>query len=155
MRSDKILSKYDCERIKNTFARYNATSETEKAIIEFLKKEIKQFKQVEPQKMKSNVVTMNSKFILTNLGNGKKEEYHLVFPDDTNLNKGKISVLSPLGAQILGSPVGTVIKENSKAESYYIIESITYQPESNGHYHLWGYFVTKIITLIKFFLLTQ
>lgn len=136
MRSDKILSKYDCERIKNTFEKYNATTETERAIIEFLKKEMKQSKQVEPQKIKENVVTMNSKFILTNLGNGKKEEYHLVFPDESDIKKKKISVLSPIGAQILGSPVGTVIKEGSKTESYYIIESITYQPESKGHYHL-------------------
>lgn len=136
MRSDKIFSKYDCERIERAFAQYNTMDESEKNLIDLLKNQLHRSKQVEPRKIKSNVVTMNSKFVLRNIGNGAKEEYHLVFPDESDLKKKKISVLSGIGSQVLGSTIGTVIKENSGTEKYFIIESIVYQPEAAGHYNL-------------------
>lgn len=136
MRSDKILSKLDCERIEQTFEQYNVANDTEKKLIDLLKHNLQRSKQVDPRKIKSNIVTMNSKFILKNLGNGKKEEFHLVFPDDSDSKRKKISVISGIGAQVLGSTIGTVIKENSGTEQYYIIDSIVYQPEASGHFHL-------------------
>ncbi len=136
MRSDKIFSKFDFERIEQTFEQYNNPDESERHIIELLKQQLHHSKLVDPKKIRSNIVTMNSKFILTNLGNGIKEEYHLVYPDDSDFKKKKISVLSGIGAQLLGSTIGTVIKENSFSEKYYMIESIVYQPEAAGHYNL-------------------
>lgn len=136
MHNDKILSKFDCERIERTFEQYNIANESEKRLIDHLKQQLQRSKHVDPRKIKSNIVTMNSKFILKNLGNGRKEEYHLVFPDDSDSKKKKISVISGIGAQVLGSTIGTVIKENSGSEQYYMIESIVYQPEAAGHYNL-------------------
>lgn len=136
MHTDKIFSRFDCERIEQTFAQYSNTTEYEKKLIELLKNQLHRCKKVPPQKIKSNVVTMNSKFVLKNLGNGKKEEYHLVFPDEADSKKRKISVLSVIGSQVLGSTTGTVVKENSGSEQYFIIESIVYQPEAAGHYNL-------------------
>ncbi len=136
MRSDRIFSKYDCERIQQACEKYEATDESERKLIDLLRQKLNRSKTVDPRKIKSNVVTMNSKFILTNLGNGKKEEYHLVYPDDSDTKKKKISVISGIGSQILGSTIGTVVRENSGTEQYYLIESISYQPEASGHYHL-------------------
>jgi len=136
MRSDKIFSEFDCERIERAFAQYNNTNESEKKLIELLKNQLHRSRQVPPQKIKANVVTMNSKFILKNIGNGAKEEYHLVSPEESDVKKKKISLLSGIGSQVLGSTIGTVIKENSGSEQYYIIESIIYQPEAAGHYNL-------------------
>jgi len=136
MRCDKIFSKYDCERIQHAFAKYDIVDEYEQKLIELLKNQLQRAKQVDPKKIKSNVVTMNSKFVLTNLGNGKKEEYHLVFPDESDANNKKISLISGIGAQVIGSSIGTVIKGNSGSEQYFMIESIIYQPEAAGHFNL-------------------
>jgi len=136
MNKDKILTRFDCERIQQLFERYKTEDESELRLIGMLKQYINRSKHVDPRKIKSHVVTMNSKVILRNIGNGKTEEYHLVFPEDSDLKKKKLSVISGLGAQILGSKTGTVIKDNTGSEQYYMIEEITYQPEASGHYHL-------------------
>lgn len=136
MQNDKVYSKFDCDRIEQAFAQYNDTTESEKKLIELLKNQLHRAKKVPPQKIKSNVVTMNSKFVLKNIGNGKKEEYHLVFPEESDPKKKKISFLSGVGSQVLGSTIGTVIKDYSGSEQYYVIESIVYQPEAAGHYNL-------------------
>ena len=136
MKDNRVFSKYDCERILNLFENYNIHDESEKKLIETLKQQILKSKPVDAAKIKENIVTINSKIILRNIGNGLREEYHLVFPDDSDLKCRKISVLSGIGSQILGNKIGAVIKENSSTEKYYMIEDILYQPEAAGDLHL-------------------
>lgn len=128
MKDDRIFSKYDCERILNLFDNYQIQDETEKKLIETLKQQILKSKPVDAKKIKENIVTINSKIILRNIGNGMREEFHLVFPDDSDLKSRKISVFSGIGSQVLGSKIGAVIKENSSSEKYYMIEDIIYHP---------------------------
>jgi len=128
MKDDRIFSKYDCERILNLFDNYQIQDETEKRLIETLKQQILKSKPVDAKKIKENIVTINSKIILRNIGNGMREEFHLVFPDDSDLKSRKISVFSGIGSQVLGSKIGAVIKENSSSEKYYMIEDIIYHP---------------------------
>jgi len=128
MKDDRIFSKYDCERILNLFDNYQIQDESEKKLIETLKQQILKSKPVDAKKIKENIVTINSKIILRNIGNGMREEFHLVFPDDSDLKSRKISVFSGIGSQVLGSKIGAVIKENSSSEKYYMIEDIIYHP---------------------------
>lgn len=136
MNTDKILTKFDCERMQQLLDGYSAENESELKLIGLLKQYINHSKLVDSKKIKSHVVTMNSKVILRNIGTGKKEEFHLVFPDESDLKKKKLSVISGLGTQILGSSTGTVIKDTASSNQYYQIEEIVYQPEAAGHYHL-------------------
>ena len=136
MNKDKILTNFDCERMQQLFEKYNTVDESELRLIGLLKEYINHSKHVDPRKIKSHVVTMNSRVILRNIGNGKKEEYHLVFPEESDIKKKKLSVISNLGTQIIGCTTGTVIKDSTAADQYYMIEEIIYQPEAGGHYHL-------------------
>ncbi|HNX22667.1 MAG TPA: GreA/GreB family elongation factor [Spirochaetota bacterium] len=136
MKCDRVFSKHDCERILNLFENYHVSDESEKMLIETLKQQILKSKPVDAKKIKENIVTINSKIILRNIGNGLREEYHLVFPDDSDLKCRKISIFSGIGSQVLGNKVGTVIKENPNSEKYYMIEDIIYQPEASGDLHL-------------------
>jgi len=128
MKDDRIFSKFDCERLLNLFDNYNIQDESEKKLIETLKQQILKSKPVDAKKIKENIVTINSKIILRNIGNGIREEYHLVLPDDSDLKCRKISIFSGIGSQVFGSKIGAVIKENSSSEKYYMIEDITYHP---------------------------
>jgi len=124
MNSERVFSKCDCEKILNLFNSYDIHDETEKKLIENLKHQILKSKPVDPKKIKENIVTINSTIILRNIGNGLREEFHLVFPDDSDLKSRKLSILSGIGSQILGNKIGAVIKENSGTEKYYMIEDI-------------------------------
>jgi len=134
MNNERVFSKYDSERILNLFENYKVHDESEKKPLEILKQQILKSKHVDAKKIKEDIVTINSRIVLRNIGTGLSEEYHLVFPDDSDLKNRKLSVFSSIGCQILGNKVGTVIKENSDKEKYYIIEDIIYKPEVPGDF---------------------
>jgi regulator of nucleoside diphosphate kinase len=50
---------------------------------------------------------MRSKARLRDLDTGREMVYSLVFPDDADSNKGKISILAPVGTAMIGYAQGT------------------------------------------------
>ena len=58
----------------------------------------------------ANVVRMNSRVTYLDESNGLSREVELVFPEETDLKHGKISVLSPVGSALLGLRVGQTIE---------------------------------------------
>ena len=135
MRKGKIFTRNDYERLWGIIQNKECVSRDEEGNMRALKRDLEHSRLVEPDEIRSNIVTMNSKFYLKNLGNGKKDIYSLVFPKDST-EKNKISVFSGMGMQLLGSTIGTVIKTNPSGEQYYVIDDIVYQPEAAGDYHL-------------------
>lgn len=58
--------------------------------------------------LSKDIVRMNSKVSL--LVDGSQEEITLVYPQQANVLKNKISVLSPMGTAILGYRVGSTVE---------------------------------------------
>ncbi len=48
-----------------------------------------------------DVITMNSHFRVLDLESGKRVRYMLVFPENANASKGRISILAPVGTAVL------------------------------------------------------
>ncbi len=132
--SKKVITKYDYERIQNILANID-TSEYERQIKK-LKEIFKSAKLIDPKKIKSTIITMNTKFKLKNLGNGYKKECVLVFPEDSDKKNNKISIFDEIGSELFAHEVGDVIHFNSTEDAYYLIEDIIYQPEAAGDYNL-------------------
>lgn len=65
-----------------------------------------------------------SRVILENLETGEDVEYQLVGPDESDINQGRISILSPLGKAILGRRPGDemVVDAPGGRRSYELIE---------------------------------
>jgi regulator of nucleoside diphosphate kinase len=61
---------------------------------------------VAPQEVPPGVITMNSRAELLDLDTNESMEFTLVFPSESNIEEGRISVLAPLGAAMLGYRVG-------------------------------------------------
>jgi regulator of nucleoside diphosphate kinase len=102
-----------------------------------LQHELDRAKVVDPKKIPPDVVTMNSKVLLKDVESGEEETYTLVFPDEADIDEGKISVLAPIGTAILGYRVGATISWKVPAGvRKFEIEKILYQPEAAGDYHL-------------------
>lgn len=100
-----------------------------------LEHEIERAIVVDPQQVAPDVVTMNSRVVLH--VDDEEREVALVYPEDADPGAGKLSVLSDVGAAILGYQAGDDIDWMVADRPRRIhIERIVYQPESAGHFHL-------------------
>ena len=93
---------------------------------------------VPPQDIPGDVVTMNSQVLYQDLETGKLHEVRVVYPEDANLAVGHISVLSPVGAALLGLAAGdeTVLPLPHGRSACIHICKVVWQPEANGEYAL-------------------
>ena len=61
---------------------------------------------IETKKLPKDRAVFGSRVILENIDTGEDVEYQLVGPDESDIEKGKISITSPLGKAILGKKPG-------------------------------------------------
>lgn len=83
-----------------------------------------------------DVVTMYSQVMVEDLASGKRQRLTLCYPADAEPHLGFISVLSPVGAGLLGQRVGAVARwqtPNGDACAAHIVE-LLFQPEASGDY---------------------
>ncbi len=92
---------------------------------------------VDSREMLPNIVTMNSTFRLSDLDRNESDTFTLVYPDETCIAEGKLSILSPLGAESLGLRAGENLSLNVlNRETRKRVEKISYQPERVGAFDL-------------------
>lgn len=104
---------------------------------ETLLSELKKGKIVDSKEIPDDVITMNSKVNFTDVESDSNFTYWLVFPKDSNPDKNKISILSPIGTALLGYRCGDVISlEVPTGQKKLRVEKIIYQPEAEGNYDL-------------------
>jgi regulator of nucleoside diphosphate kinase len=102
-----------------------------------LAQELARARIVTPEETDPGVITMNSRFRLTDLDDKETEEYTLVFPQEADIEKRRISVLSPVGTGLLGYRKGDVVEWTVPAGKRRLkIDAILYQPEAAGDRHL-------------------
>ncbi len=136
MRRDRVLTKNDRDRLRKVIECRPARSPAEEQCVRVIREYVAKLKPVDSTKVRSDVVTMNSRVCLRNLGNGKKKIVSLVYPDDSVKSEDKLSILSPLGSRVLGCTIGNVVNGCPFDDDYYLIEKILYQPEASGDFHL-------------------
>ena len=86
----------------------------------------------------SNVVTMNSRVVFEDQQTSERREVSLVYPHQSDVEVGRISVLAPIGSALLGLAVGHNIEwpvPGGQVRRLRIVEVI-YQPEQAGDLHL-------------------
>jgi regulator of nucleoside diphosphate kinase len=83
-----------------------------------------------------NLVTMNSRVRLLDLTSQDTLEITVRYPADADPAAGALSVLSPLGTQLVGLRVGDVARWTTPdhAEHAARLEAVLFQPESEGDY---------------------
>lgn len=98
-----------------------------------LEGEINRAKIVEPKKVPENVITMNSRVIYRDVEDESNSEITLVFPEQSDVGQGRMSVLSPIGTALLGYAVGDELEWAVPGGTRRLkIEELLYQPESAG-----------------------
>lgn len=97
------ISERDALRLRNLIASH-ASTDIEN--LEKLKAELDRAHLVPETELPGNVIAMNSTVELEDLEDGEIMTYTLVFPENADVESGKISILAPLGMAMLGFKVG-------------------------------------------------
>ena len=92
---------------------------------------------IDPEKIPADVITMNTKVSFCNVSESEDFIYTIVYPEDADIEHGKLSVLAPIGTALLGYREGDEVawKVPSGIKTFRI-EKILYQPEANGDYYI-------------------
>jgi regulator of nucleoside diphosphate kinase len=135
-RNELLITEADFDRLKHLLEspRYRVTHAM---LIPTLREALERSRVVEPESVPKGVVTMHSKVKVRDLQTGESETYTLVFPDDADINEGRLSVLAPLGTALLGTRLGDVVEFAAPAGTRRLkVERVLYQPEAAGDFHL-------------------
>lgn len=102
-----VLTTDDSERLRRLA---DAASEKFPRTAEFLAREVDRATVVDDQGASSNLVTMGTQVVYRDDDTGKTRSVILVYPDEADLDEGKISVLTPIGAALIGLSVNQSIE---------------------------------------------
>jgi len=132
------ITEADLDRLRTLIAvMRNAGYDQVREDLDRLEEELDRAEIVTPQSIPPNVITIRSRVRLRDVVSGQDMVYSLAFPNEADLNQGKISVLAPIGTAMLGYQVGEIIEWDVPAGlNRFTVEEILYQPEGAGDYHL-------------------
>ena len=125
------ITRPDKERLEDLLAEMAAMRGEPRADLKTLAEELRRAVVVEPQDVRPDVITMNSRAEMRDLETGERLIFTLVFPSQANVEEGRISVLAPIGAGMLGYRVGDQFEWQVPAGVRRMrVTKIHYQPEA-------------------------
>ena len=131
-----VITEIDHDRLTHLI-RSPRYRQTHSFFLRSLKGELDRGRVVGPTSVPKEVVTMHSQVRIKDLGEGQIETYTLVYPDEADIEQGRLSVLAPMGTALLGTQVGQVIGFTVPDGVRRLkVMKILYQPEAAGDLHL-------------------
>jgi regulator of nucleoside diphosphate kinase len=131
-----IISQADRERLEAIIDLARMDSGVREDYLAALEGELSRARVVPADQVPADVVTMNSVVRLRDLDSAVTEEYELVYPEDADITRHRVSVLGPIGTAILGYRFGDVIEWPVPTGRWRLrVEEVLYQPERAGALH--------------------
>jgi regulator of nucleoside diphosphate kinase len=131
------VTEFDLQRLSNLLNGTRSWNEKDRGYLTRLEEELEWAQVVPPQEIPGDVVTMNSKARVKDLDSNQEMVFTLVFPAEADYERGKLSVLAPIGTALLGYRAGDAVEwEVPGGVRRLKIEQVLYQPEAAGDYHL-------------------
>ena len=96
------ITQVDAARIQDLLLEVGRTTYRGSTYIRKLKEELERAEIISPQDISADVITMHSTAILLDINTGERQELTLVYPEEADVSLGRISVLAPIGAAMLG-----------------------------------------------------
>lgn len=93
---------------------------------------------VEPAEIPADVVTMRSRVVVREKASERDRIYTLVYPGEEDIAVGHISILTPLGAALIGLSQGQALSWTTRdgRTKELVVHEILYQPEADGRFDL-------------------
>ena len=128
------ITEYDVQRLLKLLNGMQYCPQ-ERAHLELLIEEMERAVIVPSEKVSEDVVTLNTRMRVKDLDSSEETSIQLVFSNDEDCEHGKNSILTPIGAALIGHSKGDIAEWNAPAGIRRLrIEEITYQPEADGLY---------------------
>jgi regulator of nucleoside diphosphate kinase len=132
-----FITENDLKRLRELLEDGRAVHNRDRKDLSTLADELKQATVVAPREIPAKVVTMNTRLRLLDLDTKKPFDMTVVFPSDADVDAGKVSVISPVGTAVLGYSEGDTVEWDVPAgKRRLLIETVLYQPEAAGDFHL-------------------
>jgi len=126
----------DFARLTNLVGNTKASVDSDALQKRDLRSELNRAVRVPKDRIPPDVITMNSKVVLRDLQTGENFECTVVFPGQADVNKGRISILAPIGTALIGYRKGDTIEWNMPGGTARLkVEEILYQPEAASILH--------------------
>lgn len=90
-----------------------------------------------PEQVPATVVTMHSQVECEDVSTGEQHMLTLVYPNEADVEKSRVSVLAPVGSALLGLSVGQTIDWQAPGGRplKLRVTGVRYQPEAAGDFH--------------------
>ena len=132
------LTRQDYHRVNHLLSELTQMSRDLQAGVVALEDTLRRARVVQPEKVPDNVVTMNSRVTFKDAHTREDSTVTIVYPADADAAAGNISVLSPVGAALLGVSTGQEVGlslPHGRHRRIHVVD-LLYQPEANGHFDL-------------------
>lgn len=133
-----VLTQNDYGRLKQLLAALSRQADGTQAGLDTLEEILDLARIVEPQNVPANTVTMNSRVMFEDVRSGEKGTVTIVYPTDADVSTRRISILSPVGAALIGEARGAEVElpvPHGQTRRIRIVD-VLYQPEAEGNFEL-------------------
>ena len=127
-----LMNKLDYQRLRERISQAETDGNTSRSQLINLTRRVAEAKVTEAASLPANVITMNTKVLVSNLSSGQVFTLQLAYPESVDPQQQQISILTPLATALLGSCEGEVISlETPCGSARFRIDRIC-QPETTG-----------------------
>lgn len=131
------VTEFDQKRLSSLLNGARSLNNKDRDYMTRLEQELERAQIVLPRDIPNDVVTMNSQARIRDLDSDEEMVFTLVFPVEADYERGRLSVIAPIGTALLGYRAGDTVEwEVPGGVRRLKIEQVLYQPESAGDYHL-------------------
>lgn len=128
-----FITTKDAEKLRELIREADRTDYRGSQYLKRLAGELMKASLVEPAEIPADVITLNSTARLVDQETQEEMVYTLVFPEDADPSRGKISILAPIGTAMLGYKVGDAFDwDTPGGKRTLLIKGVLYQPEAAG-----------------------
>ena len=102
-----------------------------------LSQELERAQVLPPEEIPAGIVTMHSRVECEDELQNETHSLTLVYPHEADFDKGRVSVLAPVGSALLGLSVGQTIDWTAPGgrQLRLRVTAVHYQPEAAGDFH--------------------
>jgi regulator of nucleoside diphosphate kinase len=90
--------------------------------------ELARAKLVAPEKLQSDIVTLGNAVTYRDLSTGREQTVVLVYPEEADIDRHRISVVTPIGVALLGLRTGATISWVTREGETRVLEVVQVQP---------------------------
>jgi regulator of nucleoside diphosphate kinase len=128
-----LITEGDMAQLRELVHRGRIASRRDQVHLEELDSELARADVITADDVSPDVVTMHSTVRVRDLDDEKSAVYTLVFPEDADIDRKRISVLAPIGTALIGYRAGDLIEWAAPGRTRrLLIDEVLFQPETSG-----------------------